>query len=286
VENGVEVTLPVASTTSWRAWLTSGVRRVPIDRRRAQGADAHLKSVLVGGPSGTVDFSSAMARQAIDEGMAGLPPEHKEVVKLAYFGGLTNREIADHLGMPVGGVRRRLRQSLAILSTYIERGRTMGRRAVHGLVLWLTWRRFGDRTHGPGLDQVLQAGVVAVMTVVAASLVVAHHPAPGHVAPLSKPAHVSTAGSTGSNARQVPSKTVVAPIGTVSRSTSIIGSAAPVHAIPSLPVSVQALAQLPVSLPARVVRSLTPALLRRPLPALVRHLPALRLPPKVLPVVL
>src|SRR3981081_4251161 len=90
----------------WRSWLATGARRVPIDRRRARGAESHLKKILVGAPPGAVDFSSAMARQAVDEALHSLPPQHKQVVKLAYFAGLTNLEIAQELGLSVSEVRR------------------------------------------------------------------------------------------------------------------------------------------------------------------------------------
>lgn len=62
-----------AAITSWRAWLNSGARRVQIDNGRARGADSHVKKILMGAPSGAVDFSSAMARQAIDAAMNELP---------------------------------------------------------------------------------------------------------------------------------------------------------------------------------------------------------------------
>src|SRR5712691_2872558 len=57
----------------WRSWLATGARGVPIDRRRSRGAEPRLKKILMGGPSGAVDFSSAMARQAIDEALHELP---------------------------------------------------------------------------------------------------------------------------------------------------------------------------------------------------------------------
>src|SRR5258707_10151549 len=106
----------------WRSWLSTGARRVPIDRRRAKGAEAQLKKVLVGAPPGAVDFSSAMARQAIDEALHELPPRHKQVVKLAYFGGLTNREIAQELGLNVSEVRRVVPAPPAPLRAPFRRG--------------------------------------------------------------------------------------------------------------------------------------------------------------------
>jgi DNA-directed RNA polymerase specialized sigma24 family protein len=252
--------------SSWRTWLTSGARQVPIDSRRARGADAQLKKTLMGGPSGAVDFSSAMARQAIDEAMNELPTQHKQVVKLAYLGGLTNRQIAQQLGLTVGGVRRRLRESLAIVSAYVERGRAMGRRAVHGLVIWLSWRRYGDgvqRLHGPAVDQVLQVGIVAVMTV-AAALLVTHQAPAGPVAHPHKArvAAVGPAPSHLTHAQRTTTATAVNP-------------AAPVTVADALPSATE-VAPLPVNLQAPVLPVSVPAL---PVPPVVsglaRHKPVL-----------
>ncbi|TMC69606.1 MAG: sigma-70 family RNA polymerase sigma factor [Chloroflexi bacterium] len=241
--------LTPAAKDSWRAWLSTGARRVPIDRRRARGADAQLKKILVEGinngserPEPWRNFSSAMARQAIDEAMSELPSEHKQVVKLAYFGGLTNREIAERLGLPVGGVRRRLRESLATVGDYVERGRALGRRAVHGLVLWFFWR-FGDasrRPHGLAVDQVVQASIVAVMGVAAAALLVTHQSPPSHVPQPHKAPRVSTA--TGPAATHLPT-------GQDDLLPAVGDRVHRVIALPSIPAKVQVPVRLPVDLP-------------------------------------
>jgi hypothetical protein len=250
---------------SWRAWLTSGVRPVLIDSRRARGADAHLKKILMGSPSGAVDFPSAMARQAIDEAMNELPTQHRQVVKLAYFGGLTNRQIAQQLGLTVGGVRRRLSESLATVSDYVDRGRATGRRAVHGFVVWLSWRRFDDRAQRlqlPAADQLLQAGIVAVMTVAATALLMTHHGPPAKVSHPRTPPRVAAVGSVLSSLPQVIFTTpaVSAP---VAQTTVADVATSAVPAAP-LPINVQ-LPALPVTLPPIAV----PPAVR----SLVRHTP-------------
>ena len=240
---------------SWRSWLTTGARRAPIDTRRSRGGEAELKKVLMGRPSGAADFSSAMARQAIDEAMSELPTQHRQVVKLAYFGGLTNREIALQLGLTVGGVRRRLREGLAIVSSQVERGRATARRAVHGFVMWLTWRRFGDNAQnsGPALDQVVQAGVVAVMAVAATALIAGHQATAAQIPHPQKVHRVAAAESSAPGVVQpqqvAPATQAVAPIQGVKVSDAV-SQVAPLSElslnlqIPALPVSV------PVQLPA------------------------------------
>ncbi len=146
---------PATASDSWRTWLLTGARRPPIDRHRIHGAHRGLKEMLVEGTHNGgdrqqpwKDFSSAMVRQAVDEAVNALPDEQKQVVKLAYFGGLTNREIAQRLGLTVGGVRRRLREALDTMGAYVERGWTYGRRVVYGLLAWRSgrWPTPGWRT--------------------------------------------------------------------------------------------------------------------------------------------
>jgi sigma-70-like protein len=242
---------------SWRAWLTTGVKRIPIDRRRARGAEMGLKNVLMGAPSGAVDFSGAMARQAIDEAMNELPTQHRQVVKLAYFGGLTNREIAQQLGLSVGGVRRRLNESLAIVTGYLERGRSIGRRAMHGLVGWFYWRPLGgvvERGHGPALDQVLQAGVVAAMTVAAAALLVTHQAPPANVTHPHKAPRVASVGSAGSYPIQLQHTGPAVVVVPSSQPSTVATAASPIAKAPSLPVKLSVLASIPASISALPVK--------------------------------
>jgi sigma-70-like protein len=224
----------------WRAWLATGARRAPIDRRRARGAEAQLKKILVGGPSGAVDFSSAMARQAIDEALYELPSKHKHVVKLAYFGGLTNREIAQQLGLSVSGVRRVLRESLAIVGAHFERGRAKGRRAIQDLLMLFFWRRLGDgmqRPHGPALDQVLQTGIAAVVTAAAVAILVTHH-APSPIAPAHRTPHAAAVGSPGSHLFQAHKATLAAAADPMTRNLTVADAKNPSAAVAALPLKV------------------------------------------------
>ncbi|MDQ6721188.1 MAG: ECF-type sigma factor [Candidatus Dormibacteraeota bacterium] len=265
--------MPWFATHSWRAWLMTGARKVPIDRRRARGSDAHVKTILMGGPSGAVDFSSAMARQAIDEAMNELPYRDRQVVKLAYFGGLTNREIAEQLSLTPGGVRRCLRVSLATISAYVSRGRATARSAIHGLVLWLYLRRFGggaQRPHGAVFSHIQQAGIVAVLAVAAAALVVTHQASPGRLTQPHTAHPVAVAGSVG---------LVLTVVRRMSPHEPVAGGVSPLAALPSLPPKLHVPVHMPISLPALLpalpslpVKVQVPAPLPASLPA---HLPAL-----------
>src|SRR5579859_1779137 len=141
---------PTAPGDSWRSWLTTGNRGAGADRRRLSGAHRGLKKILIEGmsnggehPKPWKDFSGAMVRQSVNEALNQLPPGHKQAVQLAYFGGLSNREIAQQLGLSVGGVQRRLRQALARVSEHVEHGRAIGHRVLLALLGWLTVRHLG-----------------------------------------------------------------------------------------------------------------------------------------------
>ena len=47
--------------------------------------------------------------ESVHAALAALPDDQREVVRLAYFGGLTHSEIAGALGIPMGTVKTRLR---------------------------------------------------------------------------------------------------------------------------------------------------------------------------------
>src|ERR1700694_4353137 len=143
----IETLVSPAASDSWRTWLMTGMRREPIDRRRVRGAHKGLKRMLVEGMSNGGDrpqswksFSGAMVRQAVDEAVSTLPPRQKQLIKLAYFGGFSNRQIAQGMGVTVSSVERGLRQAISRVSEYVERGRAAGRRAVYGLAMFFSGR--------------------------------------------------------------------------------------------------------------------------------------------------
>jgi hypothetical protein len=159
----------------------TGTRRQPIDRRRVRGAHKGLKRMLVEGMSNSGDrahswnrFSGAMVRQAVDDGLRTLPPQQNQLIKLAYFGGLSNVEIAQRMGMKVSSVEHGLRQAVDRVSEYVERGKAAGRRAVYALILFFCGRSLVDSNHLAGA-----AALVAVAT-----LAVATPASPPQVAPL------------------------------------------------------------------------------------------------------
>ena len=47
--------------------------------------------------------------------LEGLPPDQRQVIELAYFGGFSHTQIADALGLPAGTVKGRMRLALSKL---------------------------------------------------------------------------------------------------------------------------------------------------------------------------
>ena len=93
-------------------WLVTIARRVAIDihRREARRSATSLEAVGPGDPSLVVLPPSAEAihevaevRRAID----GLPADEREIVRLLHLGGLTQTEVAERLGIPLGTVKSR-----------------------------------------------------------------------------------------------------------------------------------------------------------------------------------
>ena len=214
---------PKSPGETWRAWLLTGVRREPVDRRRIQGPHRGLKKILAEGASeGDIqlrpwrDFSGAMVRQAVNEAMHQLPVENQEVVKLAYFGGLSNREIADELGLSITGVQRRLRTALASVSEHLEHGRTLGRRAALGLLLLLAGRRLGQWQSALATPVASHAAAAAVFVAVVAA------------APIAAPPAAVTPGTTAArHSAPLPHQATPDAVATTAANVSVPGAAVP-----------------------------------------------------------
>jgi DNA-binding CsgD family transcriptional regulator len=198
-----ESQVPVTASSSWRSWLMTGIRQGPIYRRRVRGAHKGLKRMLVEGMGEGVDphgswrgFSGAMVRQAVGEAVGSLPPRQRQLIKLAYFSDLSNREIAQGLGITLSSVERGLRQAIAGISEHVERGRSAGRRAIYALVMFLggRWLSQAHVATGASAPQWVKAGTLVLATAAAGALL-ATHPAspapPAHVDQASVPVVVS-----------------------------------------------------------------------------------------------
>lgn len=139
--------LPAGIAQSWRLWLLTGARRGPVDRRRLRGSHLGIKRTLLedssvrGEPAyGWKEFSDAMYRHAIGDAIETLPDRDEQVLKLAYFGGFSNRDIAAEFGLSEAAVASRLRRALDAISERIQRGGATMRRAAFAVAAWFCGR--------------------------------------------------------------------------------------------------------------------------------------------------
>ena len=120
------------------AWLFSIAHHRTIDelrrRRREQTWMQHGVD-LTNRPSETddpVEYTKSQFESGhIKDALETLRPEQREVVVLAYFGGLTHSEIAARLGHPLGTVKTRMRLALKRLRESL--GPQIRESADHGL---------------------------------------------------------------------------------------------------------------------------------------------------------
>jgi predicted DNA-binding protein (UPF0251 family) len=244
-----------AAHDSWRTWLLTGIRRDPVDRRRIRGSHLGLKKMLLEGMNVRIDkpytwkeFSDAMVRQSVGGAVHSMRREDSQVVKLAYFGGLSNAEIAGNMGMAEATVERRLKRALDVISRHIERGRGMGQRVIGAIAVWLSGRWLADAMHN----------VIPVGAVAAATVIILADPAPAVSAGRHVPA---TAPST--------TMTVVPPVPSPTAPVQAPPATDPAPAVepPTVPTPA---AQLPVQLPSVPLPPLPKAPAPPPVPIKVK----------------
>ena len=192
-----------AANMSWRTWLMTGIRRDPIYRRRVRGAHKGLKRMLVEGMGEGVvrqgswrAFSGAMVRQAVGEAVGSLPPRQRQLIKLAYFSDLSNREIAEGLGITLSSVERGLRQAIARVSEQVERGRIAGRKAIYALAMFLggRWLSGSQLANGRSAQPWVKVGALVLVTATAGAVLATHPASPAlgqHIGQASVPVVVS-----------------------------------------------------------------------------------------------
>lgn len=104
-------------------WLVGIARNRAIDRLRAD--IVRLRAVDTADPPGEVTSPEAAAalseRQcAVARGLAALPAEQRDLIEQAYFLGLTQSELAERFGLPLGTVKTRIRAGMLTLRQQLQ----------------------------------------------------------------------------------------------------------------------------------------------------------------------
>jgi RNA polymerase sigma-70 factor (ECF subfamily) len=118
----------VASRGSVQTWLLTIARSRALDRARAtkrlreellevETADA---LVQVSESDASMDAEYAERRVIVVAALADLPSEQREAVELGYYSGLSQSEIAERTGQPLGTIKTRMRLAMQKLKGRLQ----------------------------------------------------------------------------------------------------------------------------------------------------------------------
>lgn len=111
---------------SARAWLLSLAHHRAVDalrRARLRRSDPLPEEAATLDEDWTDGVVSALEGARVREALAALPEAQRQVLVLAYYGGLTQREISERFGIPLGTVKTRMRDGLIKLRSLLGGGR-------------------------------------------------------------------------------------------------------------------------------------------------------------------
>jgi RNA polymerase sigma-70 factor (ECF subfamily) len=108
---------------SVRTWLYAIARNRIVDAHRRAAARpkrAEKEDSLDNAAEIDAALDQAVLRWQITAALARLSPAHREVIRLAHYGGLTMREIAERTGIPLGTVKSRTSYALRSLRLILD----------------------------------------------------------------------------------------------------------------------------------------------------------------------
>lgn len=114
---------------SVQTWLLTIARSRALDRVRAvrrlredpleTGFDGQVSMQVSSSDPGR-DVEVSERRAIVRDALASLPDEQRQALELGYYGGLSQSEIADHTGQPLGTVKTRMRLAMQKLRDRLE----------------------------------------------------------------------------------------------------------------------------------------------------------------------
>ncbi|MFL5688315.1 MAG: RNA polymerase sigma factor [Chloroflexota bacterium] len=113
---------------SVKTWLLSIVHHRAIDAVRRRRPTTELPDVEQPSPDALTlpdvwtEVAAGLDAATVQRALAVLSDVQREAIELAYFGGLTQQEIADRTATPLGTVKSRMRLGLLAMRRYLEGG--------------------------------------------------------------------------------------------------------------------------------------------------------------------
>ena len=102
-----------------RTWILTLVHRRAVDVVRREdsrrGEPLEAAPAESGGPSAEDAAWQRLERERVQEALRKLPDQQREALELAYYGGFTQSELAERLGVPLGTIKSRMFSGLARL---------------------------------------------------------------------------------------------------------------------------------------------------------------------------
>ena len=104
-------------------WVLTFVHRRAVDlvrreeRRRTEPEEA---APVPAGPGADEDAERRSKREVVQDALRRLPPEQREAIELAYYGGYTQSELAERLGEPLGTIKSRMFTGLQRLRALLD----------------------------------------------------------------------------------------------------------------------------------------------------------------------
>jgi RNA polymerase sigma-70 factor, ECF subfamily len=107
---------------SVRTWLYQIARHAIIDMRRRASARSSLApgEPLLDATSGRDSIEQAMLGWQVASALERLTPEHRQMIRLAHFQGMSVREISERCELPIGTVKSRTWYALRSLRLVLE----------------------------------------------------------------------------------------------------------------------------------------------------------------------
>lgn len=113
---------PALGTAS--TWILTIAHRRAVDRVRSEQTQRDRVKTLIQAPSlpQPDDMNLSIDRQIVGDAMNSLTDLQRQSIELAYFRGLTQGQIAELLGVPLGTIKTRIRDGLIRLRDTLGEG--------------------------------------------------------------------------------------------------------------------------------------------------------------------